>query len=99
MGIFFCPTSFHPTPAMAPMKKAMKGGKVSKAMTKTQMAEALATETELKKSECLKVITGLADIAAKQVKRAGTFTLPAVCMIKTRLKPATKARKREMFGK
>merc|ERR1712217_933912 len=100
--IFFCPTPFHPTPAMAPIKKAMKamkGGKVSKAMTKTQMAEALATETELKKSECLKVITGLGDIAAKQVKSAGKFTIPGVCMIKTRLKPATKAGKREIFGK
>merc|ERR1711963_802534 len=86
--------------AMAPMKAAMKGamkaGKSATAMSKGQIADALATETELKKSQ---VINGLAGVAAKQVKSAGKFVIPGVCMIKTRLKPATKAGKREMFGK
>merc|ERR1712061_840364 len=85
-----------PMKAMKGAMKAMKGGK---AMTKTEMADAIANETSLQKSECMKVISGLAEIAAKQVKSAGKFTIPGVCMIKTRLKPATKAGKREIFGK
>merc|ERR1739847_245417 len=84
---------------MAPMKaiKAMKGG--AKPMTKSGLAEALATETEIKRSECMKIVNSLAGIAAEQVKSAGKFVLPGICMVKTRLKPATKAGKREVFGK
>ena len=33
------------------------------------------------------------------MKKTGKVTLPGMCMIKTRLKLATKAGKREMFGK
>ena len=85
---------------MAPMK-AMKAMKKSgaKPMTKGGLAEALASQTELKKSECMKVISSLADVGAQQVKKAGKFVLPGLCMVKTRLKPATKAGKREVFGK
>merc|ERR1712125_121867 len=76
--------------------KAMKGS--GKVLTKGGLAEALSAETEIKKSECMKVINSLADVAAKQVKSAGKMVIPGVCMVKTRLKPATKAGKREMFG-
>ena len=31
--------------------------------------------------------------------KVGKFTVPGLCMIKTRNKPATKAGKREVFGK
>merc|ERR1712110_923585 len=84
---------------MAPMKtmKAMKGG--AKPMTKGGLAEALATETEIKRSECMKIVNSLAGIATEQVKSVGKFVLPGLCRIKTRLKPATKAGKREVFGK
>merc|ERR1711881_73520 len=77
--------------------KAMKGG--AKVMTKGGLAEALATETEIKKSECMKIVNSLAGIATEQVKSVGKFVLPGICMVKTRLKPATKAGKREVFGK
>merc|ERR1711988_1599806 len=80
----------------APMK-AMKTG--AKAMTKGGLAEALATETELKRSECMKIMGSLAGVAIEQVKSAGKFVLPGICMIKTRQKAATKAGKREVFGK
>merc|ERR1719423_36610 len=86
--------------SMAPMKamKAMK--KVgAKTMTKGGLAEALAEQTELKKSECMKVLMSLGDVGAQQVKKAGKFVLPGLCMVKTRVKPATKAGKREVFGK
>merc|ERR1719203_1468931 len=80
--------------------KAMKGGmKSGVALSKGALAQALADETELKKSEVSKVLGNLADLAAKEVKKAGKCVIPGVCMIKTRVKPATKAGKREIFGK
>jgi len=83
---------------MAP--KAMKGMKAAgKPLSKGGLAEALATATELKKKDCVKVLDSLAEVATKQVKSAGKVTIPGLCMVKTRLKPATKAGKREVFGK
>merc|ERR1712203_475760 len=83
--------------AMAP--KSMKAMKSAKSITKTGIADAVAGATELKKSECMKVITSLADVVSKEVKKTGKVVLPGICMLKTRVKPATKAGKREMFGK
>lgn len=84
---------------MAPkaMKTAMKGA--AKPMTKGGLAEALAAESGLKKSECSKVIGSIAGIAAKELKSSAKFTIPGVCMVKTRKKAATPAGKREIFGK
>merc|ERR1711948_185294 len=82
---------------MGAMKKAMKAS--GKVLSKGGLAEAIATETELKKKDCMKVLDCLAAVATKQVKSAGKATIPGLCMIKTRTKPATKAGKREMFGK
>merc|ERR1712146_240070 len=81
------------THAMAPTMKA------GKSMTKGAIAEALATECELKKSVCAKLINSLAEVATEQVKSTGVFALPGLCRLKTRVKPATKAGKREVFGK
>merc|ERR1712224_825579 len=88
-----CHEAHSPAHEMAPMKTT------AKAMTKGALAEALATESELKKSVCAKIIGSLADIATKEVAKTGIFTLPGLCRIKTRMKPATKAGKREVFGK
>ena len=89
----------NPLVKMAPkaMKKAMKAS--GKVLSKGGLAEAIATETELKKKDCMRVIDSLAAVATKQVKSAGKVTIPGLCMIKTRMKPATKAGKREIFGK
>merc|ERR1711920_486855 len=83
------------SPSMV-MKKAMKG---VKAMTKSAICQEVAGSTELKPKECAKIVDALAVVGTKQVKSVGKFTLPGMCMIKTRLKPATKAGKREVFGK
>merc|ERR1712190_394333 len=77
--------------AMAPMG--------AKKMTKGAIADSLATSCELKKSVCAKMINSLAELAAAEVAKAGVFTLPGLCRLKTRTKPATKAGKREVFGK
>merc|ERR1712046_515225 len=70
-----------------------------KPLSKGGIVEALATASELKRSDCAKVIDALAEMATKQVKSVGKFVVPGVVMIKTRRKPATKAGKRLMFGK
>merc|ERR1740121_1030358 len=83
--------------------KAMKAMRAMKArgaaMSKGALAEALATQVDVKKSVSGKLIGSLAEIGTAEVKKAGTFTLPGLCRIKTRMKPATKAGKREIFGK
>merc|ERR1719330_1529797 len=71
----------------------------TKAMTKGALADALATGVEVKKSQCTKLLDTLAKVATAEVKKAGVFTIPGLCRIKTRTKPATQAGKREMFGK
>ena len=68
---------------MAPMK-AIKG-KAVKAMTKIGIAEVLAEAAEIKKSQATKALAALAEVAAAEVKK-GKFTIPGVCMVKTRLK-------------
>merc|ERR1719454_1831094 len=75
----------------------MKGA--TKAMSKGAIAEALAASCELKKSVCSSVITSLAELATTEVAKTGVFMLPGLCRLKTRTKPATKAGKREIFGK
>merc|ERR1711979_176314 len=80
----------------APMK-TMKTA--AKPMSKGAIAEALATSCELKKSVCSKVIDSLTEIATTEVGKTGVFSLPGLRRLKTRVKPATKAGKREVFGK
>ena len=81
------------------LMKAMKAGKVSgKPMTKGDIQEYIAESTELKTSDARKMLNALAEVVDKEVKKAGKFTIPVVCRVKTRVKPVTKAGKREMFG-
>ena len=44
-------------------------------------------------------ISTLASIGTEETKKNGKFVIPGLVMIKTRKKPATKAAKKEMFGK
>merc|ERR1712066_292990 len=72
--------------SMAPMKamkamKAMKSG--GAALSKGAIAEALASQCDLKKSVCGKMLNSLAEIGATEVKKTGIFTMPGLCRIKT----------------
>merc|ERR1740121_2099942 len=80
---------------MAPMKKA----KAVIAMSKSGIAAALAEKAEQKPAVGKKFMEILTEVATQEVKKNGKFTLPGLCMLKTRTKPATKAGKREIFGK
>ena len=91
--------------AMKAAMKSMKGMKArvamkgAKSITKGGLADSLAAATELKRSDCSKALTSLGEIVAKELKRSGKVIVPGICMVKTRVKPATKAGKREVFGK
>jgi len=84
-------TSNFPS-AMAPKtmkaKAAMKAMKTAKVMSKGGLATELADGSGLKKGEITKVLDSLAEIGTREVKKAGKFTLPGLCMIKTRKKKA-----------
>merc|ERR1712047_107629 len=85
---------------MAPAMKTMKAMKAAvKSMSKSAIADALAEKTELKRRDCIGMLQTLASIAEREVKKNGKFIIPGVAMLKTRRKPATKAGKREIFGK
>merc|ERR1719472_38616 len=78
--------------------KAMKAAKGA-VMGKSALAEALGASSEISKKQAAACVESLAKIAAEQVKSSGIFTIPGLVRIKTRRKPATKAGKREVFGK
>ena len=83
------------------MKKAMKAMKAKKAssvMTKGALIKAIAEKHELKTKVASGLIASLATLATAEVKKNGIFTIPGLCRIKTRLKPATKACTRMAFG-
>jgi len=82
---------------MAPQMKAM--GKASGVMTKSALAAAVAEACEVKPGAAKKMMEALASIATAEVKKNAKFVIPGVAMLKTRKKAATKAGKREMFGK
>merc|ERR1711972_439268 len=79
-----------------PMKAATKA---ARAMSKSGLAKALSTKFELKQKVCSTLLNTLASVAQKETKKTGIFTIPGICRLKTRTKPATKAGKREIFGK
>merc|ERR1712083_766771 len=83
-----------PSVTMAPMK-----AKAVIAMSKSGIAAALAEKTEQKPAVGKKFMDIPTQVATKEVKKTGKFTIPGLCMLKTRTKPATKAGKREIFGK
>merc|ERR1712072_1612102 len=89
-------SSLVPT-TMAPMKKAMKA-KTGKVMTKGALVKMLAEQHEIKTKVCSGLLESLATLATTEVKKTGIFTIPGLCRIKPRVKPATKAGVRMMFG-
>merc|ERR1711878_40227 len=71
----------------------------AKAMSASGIVAAIATATGLKAADCKKALASLAAVGTKEVKSTGKFTVPGLTMLKLKTKPATKAGKKEMFGK
>merc|ERR1711988_1752386 len=74
-------------------------GMKSTVMTKSALTAALAESCEVKRGVISTALSTLASIATQEAKKNGKFVIPGVVMIKTRQKKATKAGKREIFGK
>jgi DNA-binding protein HU-beta len=62
-------------------------------MTKSQLIEKIATETELAKKDVKGVMEALTDVGYKELKKAGVFVVPGFAKFVVIKKPATKARK------
>lgn len=66
----------------------------SKAMTKSELLNAMAADTELTRRQVNAVLDSLSTQIQKSLKRgAGVFTLPGVVKIEKRKVPARKARR------
>merc|ERR1712188_128175 len=91
--------SFQLIAAMVAMKVMKKKAVSAKALTKTAIAETLASKSGLKKKECAKIMDDFAVLATAEVKKTGKFTIPGLCMLKTRVRPARKAGTAQAFGK
>merc|ERR1719149_107714 len=86
-----------PMKSMKSMKSSMKSG--AKAMSKGGICAALAAKHEMKPKACSELLESLAALALAEVKKTGIFPIPGLARIKTRVKPATKAGIRNIFGK
>merc|ERR1719156_375002 len=73
--------------------------KSAPAMSKTAMVEALAAKAKCEKKDAAGVLDALTGLATTEVKKTGKFTIPGLCMLKTRIRPARKAGKTMAFGK
>ncbi|RLU01510.1 HU family DNA-binding protein [Ketobacter sp.] len=80
-----------PAKAAAPKKPVV----VKEAMTKTQILNTIAENTELSRKQVQAVLDELSTLIEAHVKPrgVGTFTVPGLMKIKTIKKPAQKARK------
>merc|ERR1711998_674743 len=75
------------------MVKAMKvmKKKAVTAMPKSGITSALVEKTGLDKKSVAGVVENLVKLATAEVKTAGKFTIPGLCMLKTKTRPARKA--------
>ena len=62
-------------------------------LTKSQLVEKLATQSELAKKDVKNVLEALTDVGYKELKKAGVFVVPGFAKFVVVKKPATKARK------
>ena len=74
---------------------AKKKAAPQKALTKTEILNALAESTDLSKSQVSHVLDELAELIGKNLGKRGpgVFNVPGLMKIKVVRKPATKARK------
>lgn len=63
-----------------------------KAMSKSELASELASKVELSKAQVSKLLDAMADLADKEMHRAGAFTVPGIVKVQAKLRAATKSR-------
>jgi len=72
-----------------------KAGAAKKAPTKSEIYATISEATEVPRKDVRAVFEVLGDLIAKNLKKSGpqTFTVPGICKIVVKRKPATRARK------
>jgi len=82
-------------PAAAKAAPKRKTTAISEKMTKTQILNEIATNTELNRKQVASVLDELELLIERSIKKRalGEFTIPGLMNITTVKKPATKARK------
>ena len=82
-------------PAAAKAAPKRKTTAISEKMTKTQILNEIATNTELNRKQVASVLDELELLIERSIKKRalGEFTIPGLMKITTVKKPATKARK------
>jgi len=68
------------------------GDKMAVQMTKSQLIEKIAVETEVAKKDVKGVLETLATVGYKELKKTGVFLVPGFAKFVVVKKPATKAR-------
>jgi DNA-binding protein HU-beta len=68
------------------------GDKMAVQMTKSQLIEKIAVETEVAKKDVKGVLETLATVGYKELKKSGVFLVPGFAKFVVIKKPATKAR-------
>jgi nucleoid DNA-binding protein len=71
----------------------LTGDKMAVQMTKSQLIEKIAGETEVAKKQVKGVLETLATVGYKELKKSGVFLVPGFAKFVVVKKPATKARK------
>lgn len=74
-------------------KKTTKASANSKPPTKSEVFGNIAEKTDLAKKDVAAVFAALEDQVKKSLKKHQVFTLPGLCKMTVKKKPATKARK------
>jgi DNA-binding protein HU-beta len=69
------------------------GAKMAVQMTKSQLIEKIAVETNVAKKDVKGVLETLTSVGYKELKKAGVFLVPGFAKFVVVKKPATKARK------
>merc|ERR1712146_791240 len=77
--------------------KVMKQKAVS-AMPKSGITTTLASKTGLDKKSVAGLVDSFVQLATAEVKKPGKFTIPGLCMLKTKVRPARKAGTSMAFG-
>ncbi len=74
-------------------KKAATTSNATKAPTKGQIYAAIAEKTELTRKQVAAVFDELSALTKKNLRSVGMFTVPGLCKMIVKKRPATKARK------
>lgn len=67
--------------------------KTKKPPTKTEILGGIAEKTDLPKKQVATVFDELSGVMKKSLKQTGVFTMPGLCKMTVKRKPATKTRK------